>query len=83
MRYPTIPCPGCEIPNDGQFNPGDPTDVPTDGDLSICIYCGHLAVFTGQDDTIGLRPITDEERESALTDPTVVEIIRHVERMKF
>lgn len=82
MTLPTIPCPGCAMPNDGQYNPDDPTDVPTDGDLSICLYCGHLAMFTGQDASLGLRPITDEEREMAMTDPTVVQVIRYAERVR-
>jgi len=34
--------------------------MPKDGDLTICIYCGHLMAFT---DDLSLRELTAEEQE--------------------
>lgn len=38
---------------------------PTPGDLSVCIKCGHLAVFK---DDLTLRPLTAKERRKAAAD---------------
>lgn len=44
---------------------------PSDGDISICIYCGELSIF----DAGRLREPTDIERSAALDDPQVVDVI--------
>jgi len=65
-RVPESICPSCGAPNDGASHPDG---KPSEGDLSICMYCGHLAIFRAD-----LR----------LRDPTVaeLEIIRHDERVQ-
>lgn len=40
---------------------GSGGDLPNDGDVSVCLYCGHVAIFTGQG--VEIREPTDEERE--------------------
>ncbi len=82
MTLPTIPCPECGIPNDGQYSPEHPEAVPSDGDLSVCLYCGHLAVFTGEGDTLGLRPMTEEEHEQAMNQAEVSQAVAFVKRMR-
>ena len=39
------------------------------GDVSICLYCGAVAIFTGPG--IGLRDPTNEELVEILADPRV------------
>lgn len=58
-----LTCPACGSPNDGQTNPKEEESVPSDGDLSICLYCGHPAVFVADGDGLAYRELTDEERE--------------------
>ena len=82
MNLPTIPCPECGIPNDGQYSPEHPEATPSDGDLSICLYCGHLAVFSGEGLALTLRVITDGERVQAMGQAEVTQAIAFVKKMR-
>jgi hypothetical protein len=59
-------CPFCKKSTDcdSQVN-GD--GVPEVGDVSVCFYCGQVALFTEG----GLRKPSDEERSEILADPDV------------
>jgi hypothetical protein len=48
---------------------------PVNGDYSICLACGNLAIF---DDLspIGLRPLVDLERLEAIQDPDIQHALR-------
>lgn len=56
-RLPHHECPSCEMALDAATDAyGEATPEP--GDLTVCIYCAAILVFT---DTMGLRLPTDEE----------------------
>ena len=41
--------------------------VPEEGDISLCLYCGAVAIFAGS----GLREASDAELTEILADPGV------------
>jgi hypothetical protein len=45
--------------------------TPKSGDITICLYCGHLMAF---DDQLSFRGLTDEEMKSIAGDPRVLAI---------
>ena len=59
-RMKPHPCLVCSKPLDActDLNKGS---RPESGDLSICAYCGNLAVF---DDQLDLRALTKEENDT-------------------
>lgn len=48
-------------------------NAPKPGDATICIRCGHAAIF---DDELGLRPATPEEQEQISQSEEVAAIRR-------
>ena len=50
-------CLSCNHSMDGAASPEDENKMPEDGDISICIRCGHVAVF---DKDLNFRELTDE-----------------------
>lgn len=59
MSYqtPASSCPSCGTTVDASTSvAGD--HAPSPGDVSICMYCGHLMAFA---DDLTLRPLTDKE----------------------
>ncbi len=54
-RVPLSYCPQCEKPLDGATFLGNATAVPTEGSLSVCLYCGSLNVFRA-DQTLRRMP---------------------------
>ena len=70
VRRPSTACPYCSKENDAATPAGtDAEAVPGPGDVSVCFYCGGIAVFT----ETGLRKPTDAERADLLEDPLVIE----------
>jgi hypothetical protein len=67
MRIPA-PCPHCGRVTDAATGATLDSTVPADGDVSVCFYCGAIAVFSAT----GLRHPTDAERAAFLADPDVV-----------
>jgi len=59
-------CLACGKDLDGAMNVDD-TRGPQEGDVSICIYCGTLSVFTKD---IDLRPMTFEEEYEVMSGPS-------------
>lgn len=56
-RVPISACKACGKPNDSATSIS--ADIkPTPGDVSICLYCGHVTVF---DDDLTLREPTSKE----------------------
>lgn len=56
-QIPASTCSSCNSHTDAATCV-DGKSLPSPGDVSICLYCGHIAVFS--DDMI-LRPLTSEE----------------------
>jgi hypothetical protein len=66
-------CPNCGVKNDAvRGEHGE--KGPTEGDISICLYCTALAVFT---DTKGhVRLPTPEEQVILDSDPTIQRMLK-------
>jgi len=66
-------CPYCGVVTNGIANMTD-TDLPEDGDVSICMDCGILAVVSTTAPT-GLRRPTADERSTFLRDPDIQKLL--------
>jgi hypothetical protein len=62
-------CPWCGKQNEGMANMLG-SECPTDGDVTICMECGILAVVSNTSPT-GLRRPTKAERSEFLRDPEI------------
>jgi hypothetical protein len=58
VNTPECKCLACGYQFDCATAPDDEVARPKDGDISICLKCGHLAAFN---DDMTLRPLTDAE----------------------
>jgi len=62
-------CTNCQLELDGATHPT--MDIgPKPGDISVCVYCGHVMAFT---DTLGLRDLTDAEIVAVAGDKQLLE----------
>ncbi len=67
------PCPSCGYGFDMSSAVDGSNDPPVEGDVTVCISCADVAVFTATADRgLTLRAPTPEEKEEALTMPEVV-----------
>lgn len=66
-------CPYCGYVTDGIANMTD-DHMPTDGDVSICMECGIIAVVSSTAPT-GLRRPTTAERSTFLRDPDIQKLL--------
>ena len=53
--------------------------TPSPGDITICLYCGHLMAFS---DTLGLRDLTDAEIHDTALDPRVCAVMQAIKETK-
>ena len=60
--YPPAPCSHCGYENTCASNLDDPSSVPSEGDISLCIKCAGFSVFTGESIKVR-KPTEDELRE--------------------
>lgn len=70
-----IPCQRCGYRFDATTCTTDAALLPADGDLSICLACGELAIFAEGPDGLTLRPATADERADALCDDSIVRVL--------
>lgn len=73
-RWFPAKCPTCGYQMDGHSAIGNEDATPSDGDYSICIACGSLAVYvwvTALGSFILRRP-TDEEHDVAMRNDMLV-----------
>jgi hypothetical protein len=70
-RFPVSPCRRCGKPLDAATGVIG-ADTPGAGDVSICAYCGTVALF---DSDLRLRPPTEDEIDALLGDDSFVEVI--------
>lgn len=67
-----ITCPECGRENDAHSSPSDEGATPEDGDLSICLECGHLAAYVkAEDGTLTIRQLTEDEYKVFMEDPDI------------
>jgi hypothetical protein len=71
-------CLGCGELLDGATGVSN-RNRPKPGSISICIYCGHIAVFA---DDLSLRKPTGEEMREIAGNPTILAIQRARARIK-
>ncbi|PWT75884.1 MAG: hypothetical protein C5B60_04750 [Chloroflexi bacterium] len=70
MPLPLIICPSCGYHiTAGALAFG--SNEPNEGDISICLKCGHLSAF---DANKRLRPLTDDEMIAVAGDPRVIQL---------
>lgn len=67
VRIPPHACLHCQGNLDGATNVTS-SQGPKDGDLTICIYCGHLMAFTAD---LALRELNAEEQAWCEGSPVV------------
>jgi len=49
--------------------------IPDNGSVSLCLYCGALAMFVVRDGIISLREPTDEERAELMQDQLIIDAL--------
>lgn len=59
-RTPLTVCWHCDRPLDAASPPGEDEGKPVPGAVSLCMYCGAVAIFAEE---LALRPATKEELE--------------------
>jgi hypothetical protein len=70
-------CPHCRTVAD-DYTPFDTADpVPTEGAVSLCVYCLGLSIFTGEG--LDKRKPTEAELIEIMADPQVIKAIRVLE----
>jgi hypothetical protein len=75
----TTTCPRCAKQLDDASAADGSDDMPGPGDVSLCLYCGHLSVFTGQG--IERREVTNTERSELLAQPEVRQVMVGIFRL--
>jgi hypothetical protein len=68
-RIPTSPCVSCGEPNDAASRVNNDDVRPGPGDVTICAYCGHIAVYA---DDMTLRDPNDAEIIDMAGEPEVL-----------
>ena len=54
---------------------GDATDrPPAPGDMTFCLYCGHMMIFADEDGRVALRDLNKEEIEEVGKMPDLMRI---------
>ncbi len=68
---PKRPCLGCGAQNNAATETFGEEAIPSEGDASVCIYCGHISIFNAD---LTLRNPTDEEIHSIAGDERILKI---------
>lgn len=76
-KMPELQCPVCKTPHDGATCISDDQCAPNPGDLTVCIDCGALSIFT---DDNKRRPLTVEEVTELNNDGKKLNLIRRAQR---
>lgn len=71
MRRPTgeLRCPWCGKAHDRATDPADESIKPKAGDVSICVHCSRVALYTGHG--LRVRRPSSVELRAALNHPKV------------
>jgi DNA-directed RNA polymerase subunit RPC12/RpoP len=73
---PPSPCYRCGKELDAASDTVQQGNVPEEGDYSMCLYCGALAVFENSETGLVLRRPTYEEFKEIAQDPDVRKAIQ-------
>lgn len=66
-----VTCPTCHSLNDGHTDVGGSDAAPSDGDLSICVYCGALSTYVIDDKGTRLTEVPEDEAAELMKLPSV------------
>jgi hypothetical protein len=69
MIGPASACPTCGRVNDATTRAAAGRPDPRRGDVSVCLYCAGVAIFTGH--ALDVRPLEPGETHAVLSDPNV------------
>jgi hypothetical protein len=72
-RVPWSRCTGCGKRVDGATPIDDETATPDPGDVTVCIYCGHVMAYT---DDLQLRDLTDAETRDIEADEKILAVMQ-------
>lgn len=73
-------CPHCQGEVDSHTGVANPdTDVPEEGDASLCLYCGLPSIFTKD---MMLRLPTEEERVQMMADENVIATMAAIQMLR-
>jgi hypothetical protein len=71
-RVPKATCPNCKE----QLNSASSLETeegPSPGDMTMCLYCGHLMIFAPD---FSFRALTQDEMHEIAGDPRVIQIMK-------
>lgn len=72
VRTKVSACLSCGAPCDAATQFDKPGAVkPKPGDVTICLYCGHIMAFA---DDLGLRELTGAEMQDVAGDPRILRL---------
>lgn len=64
-------CPTCKSHNDGHTDVSGEGGSPSDGDVSMCAYCGTIAKYVITDTTVRIEEFTVDELEELMKSPDI------------
>jgi hypothetical protein len=76
---PKCACLECGLILDGAFCVGNNNATPKDGDITICIRCGHVMAFS---EDLRLRHLTDDEIKEVAGDQRIITAQKALENLK-
>jgi hypothetical protein len=69
-HMPSTTCPNCRKGVDGATSV-DADAKPGPGDITVCLYCGHIMAFAAD---LSLRELTDDEMRKVAGDKRILAI---------
>ena len=72
-------CLSCGKGLDGATAADGGLDLPQDGDISVCAYCGEPGMYVKVGEYLTIRPLTDEEKENF--SPIIAGVVAYLRRV--
>lgn len=76
-RLPLSHCLRCGNKLDAASSGEGDEELPAEGDLSLCIYCGHLATYKAD---LTLRLLSDAELDELMRDAEMADLVLNMRR---
>lgn len=68
-KTPLVKCLGCDHAINATTSIHDTEEKPSEGDVTICFYCGHLMAFNPD---LSLRGLTQDEMHEVAGNPDIL-----------
>ncbi len=68
-KTPETKCPACHHKLDGAARVDGDGNTPQPGDVTVCLYCGHICAYG---DDLQLRELNDKEAYDVAGDPDIL-----------